>query len=141
MPRFITLLKKPHSLLFGVFFMSKINAPDSQSLAKKLKNNSKKVKPFSWHTSLYKCKTIEKHLKLKKMKNKIEIIEELYEMIENDYQMGLPPHESWEVIEETFLEEDQELANKLFDKVFDLWEKENPTWKSDFYGEEDEDEE
>jgi hypothetical protein len=74
----------------------------------------------------------------KQMKSKMKIVGELIEMIQNDYNMGLPPHESWEVIEFTFLEEDQELAHKLFDEVFDLWEEANPTWKLDFYGNEDE---
>lgn len=73
--------------------------------------------------------------KLNHMKLSIEEVKEkIYDHIQIEFNMGLPPHESWEGITEIhdWVEEciesgytiDQ-LKNELFDEVYEKWSNEN----------------
>jgi hypothetical protein len=63
-----------------------------------------------------------------------EVKERIYDHIQTESNMGLPPHESWEGITESdeWVEEciesgytiDQ-LKNELFDEVYEKWSDEN----------------
>lgn len=72
-----------------------------------------------------------------------QIKENIYEHISREFEMGLPPHESWEGITEgeEWVDESiesgftlEDLQGKIFDEVYEKWSNENEV-------EEDEEEE
>lgn len=63
-----------------------------------------------------------------------DVLELIYDHINVEHQMGLPPHESWEGIVEgdDWVDECiengytiEQLQGELFDEVYDKWSKEN----------------
>ena len=76
-----------------------------------------------------------------------QIKEEIYSHISNEYDMGLPPHESWESIDEDhdWVEESlkigytlQDIQSKIFDEVMEEWWKDHPEVDDNDDDEEDE---
>ena len=63
-----------------------------------------------------------------------QVKENIYEHISREFEMGLPPHESWEgIIEgEEWVDESIEsgfklddIRGKIFDEVYEKWSNEN----------------
>jgi len=72
-----------------------------------------------------------------------QVKEELYNHITQEYNMGLPPHESWESIDEDFewvVESGmtlQEIQSRVFDEVMEEWWKDHPEVSDEEEEEED----